>query len=216
MNHPTKSLISLLTIACIAATLQAGCSSGSCRSQEYRNYRSPEYRNDHCYKEVLEETSAATDKPEDYSFYGRGQRIGCSMIRAFALLARGDAKSSTRMKDSVFKKHVNNLSKIKKNLDLPWFFWGSEPLKTEEQKQAFQDARNYYKGIGEKLKSFDFVAYLQKHNVEEQRAQKLIKAYDFIAQGCLDLAAINEIEPAYTKWKELDKDLSKVIKNVWS
>ena len=133
MNHTTKSLLSLVAVACMATTLQADCSAGSCRSQEYRTYRSPEYRNDHRYKEVIEATSAFTDKSEDYSFYGRGQRIGRSMIRAFALLARGDVKRSARIKDSVFKKHVDNLSKIKKHLDLPWFFWGSEPLKTENK-----------------------------------------------------------------------------------
>lgn len=150
------------------------------------------------------------------SYYSKGEHMGENLITCYTLLASSNYKKSKQEKEKVFKKHATTLSTIKDNLALPWFYWGSDPLKTHDQKQAFIDARNYFKGIGDTLENFEFDKYLKEQNVEKKKAKELLEAYNFMAQSSLELAAIENIEEAYKKWKQVDKELADITKQLWS
>ena len=150
------------------------------------------------------------------SYYSKGQRMGEHLITCYTLLAHGDHKKSKEEKEQAFKKHSTTLTTIKDNLALPWFYWGSNPLKTHDQKQAFVDARNYFKGIGDALESFEFDEYLKELKVEKKRAQELLEAYNFMAQNSLQLSALETVEEAYKKWQQFNKELADLTKKLWS
>jgi hypothetical protein len=198
MNN-TKLSFALLISLFALAPLYAGCT--SCRSTA---------------SEIHHEADHAK---YDGSYYGSGQRIGSDLIKCYKLLIEGEHTRSKRFKDRVLKKHVSILSELKDSLSPSWLYQiglQKTALKTDEQKQAFEDARSYYKGIAEKLQGFNIIEYLKKYSLDQKTADEILESYNFMAEGSADLAAIEDFDTAYAKWKELDKKLSDSNKKLWA